>query len=262
MDREAFEFAAEHSAVVVGGTDSTVGLVGWGGAGGHGYLTGVYGMGADNFLEATVVLPNGEVIVANEYQNEDVFWAIRGGGAGTWGVITSVTVKAYPMPNTTFWSLTLSARNGTTAEQWYKEVAHVFADYPRLKSHGLSGYITLSGPPMMMTNAISAFDMSTETINEIAKPLTEWLESRNSTIEVDSQVSPFGKWINFYHYFNLTQSVGGGKNKVSASRLLPAKSLLDVDGVAEMLLNAGPGIDKPDVSAIGEPSYLTGIEAG
>jgi hypothetical protein len=248
MDREAFEFAAEHNAVVVGGTDSTVGLVGWGGGGGHGYLTGIYGMGADNFLEATIGLPNRDTIVANEYQNEDIFWAIRGGGAGTWGVVTSVTAKAYLMPNTTLWSLTLTAQNGTTAEQWYKEIAYVFADYPRLRSAGLSGYITLSGAPLMMTNAISAFDMSTEAIGEIISPLTTWLDSRNSTIEVTSQVFPFGKWINFYHYFNLTESVGGGQNKVSASRLLPAKSLMEVNAVAEMLLNVGPGTEKTDVS--------------
>ena len=84
MDREAFEFAAEHDVVVVGGTDGTVGLVGWGSAGGHGYLTGSYGMGADNFAEVTVVTPQGDIIVANEYQNSDIFWAIRGGGGGTW----------------------------------------------------------------------------------------------------------------------------------------------------------------------------------
>jgi hypothetical protein len=250
MDREAFEFAAEHNAVVVGGTDSTVGLMGWGGAGGHGYLTGVYGMGADNFLEATVVLPSGEVIVANEYQNKDVFWAIGGGGAGTWGVVTSITVKAYPMPDTTFVSVSMSARNGTTAEQWYEEVAHVLADYPRLKNAGLSGYITLGGPPLMMTNALFAYDMSLDTVQEILEPLTTWLGSRNSSVEVDSQVMPVGKWITFYHIFNLTEAAGGGDNQLSASRLLPAKSLLDVDAVARMLLNAGPGTEKTDVSVV------------
>ena len=44
QDREAFEAAAKHDHVVVGGTDSTVGLVGWLSGGGHGYLTGSYGM--------------------------------------------------------------------------------------------------------------------------------------------------------------------------------------------------------------------------
>lgn len=120
MDREAFEFAAEHDAVVVGGTDGTVGLVGWGSAGGHGYLTGLYGMGADNFVQATVVTPQGEIIVANKHQNSDYLWAIGGGGGGTWGVITSVTVNAYPMPTAATWSLSMKAQNGTSSSEWWK----------------------------------------------------------------------------------------------------------------------------------------------
>ena len=51
-------------------------------------------MGADSFVETTVVTPQGDIIVANEYQNSDIFLAIRGGGGGTWGVITSITVNS------------------------------------------------------------------------------------------------------------------------------------------------------------------------
>lgn len=248
MDREAFEFAASYDAIVVGGTDSTVGLVGWAGAGGHGYLTGVYGMGADNILEATIVLPDGDVVTANEHLNADVFWAVRGGGAGTWGVITSVTVKAYPMPSVVLWSLTLSARNGTTAADWYRNVAYVIADYPRLKEHGLSGYITLGGPPLMMTNAILAYDQPSNTIEEIAKPLKSWLETQNVSVEVTSQITPVGTFIDFFHMFNLTESVGGGPQTVTASRLLPARSFENLDSLADALINIGPGAEKVQVS--------------
>ncbi|KAJ5530564.1 hypothetical protein N7527_003957 [Penicillium freii] len=74
-----------------------VGVAGWATGGGHGVLTGVYGMGADNIIEATVVTPNGDLVTANECQNNDLFWAIRGGGGGTFGVILSPTVNAYQM---------------------------------------------------------------------------------------------------------------------------------------------------------------------
>jgi hypothetical protein len=100
----------------------------------------------------------------------------------------------------------------------------------------------------MMTNALFAYDMSTEAIQEILKPLTASLEAHNSTVEFTPSVTPLGKWIDFYHMFNLTEGAGGGDNKVSASRLLPAKSLMDEDAVAEMLFNAGPGTEKTDVS--------------
>lgn len=251
MDQEAFEFAAEYDAAVVGGTDSTVGLVGWGAAGGHGYLTAKYGMGADSFLQATVVTPSGNVIVANEHQNADVFWAMRGGGAGTWGVIVSVTLKAFPMPSTTFFSLTLSAQNGSSASNFYETVAHVLADYPRLRQNGVAGYITISGAPLIMTNALFVYDEPGSKIESLTKPLTNWLAARNSTVSVTAQAAPtIPRWIDFFHQFNLTESVGGGSTALSASRLLPTKSLTDVDSIAEFLEVHGPSPNEPEVRRI------------
>ena len=87
--------------------------------GGHSPLTGLYGTGADNVLAFEVVTADGEFVVANSTSHTDLFWALRGGGGSTFGVATSVTVKAHPdMPvtasrfsfssaqtsNETFWS--------------------------------------------------------------------------------------------------------------------------------------------------------------
>ncbi|KAJ5018350.1 FAD-linked oxidoreductase ZEB1 [Colletotrichum sp. SAR 10_99] len=116
QDDEAFRAAAEHEVVVVGGTNAKlistkdVGLVGWAVAGGHGWLTSEYGMGADSIIEATVVTPTGDIITANECQNSEIFWAIRGGGGGTFGVITELTVKAHPMPQATTWILNVDRK--------------------------------------------------------------------------------------------------------------------------------------------------------
>lgn len=227
MDREAFEFAAEHDVVVVGGTDGTVGLVGWGSAGGHGYLTGSYGMGADNFVEATVVTPQGDIIVANENQNSDIFWAIRGGGGGTWGVIISVTVNAYPMPTAQMWSLGLAPRNATKNSEWFEVVGRIFAELPQLKASGLQGYITVAGAPRGLTNAMFAYDQTKEMVEATIEPVLEYLRSQNSTIEVDTKIMSFPKWIDVYHLFNLTQATASGSGSISASRLLPANALTE-----------------------------------
>ena len=241
MDREAFEFAAEHDAVVVGGTDGTVGLVGWGSAGGHGYLTGSYGMGADNFLEATVVTPQGDIILVNEYQNSDIFWAIRGGGGGTWGVITSITVNAYPMPTALMWSLGLTPHNTTTNSEWYKIAGELFSRLPQLKESGLQGYITVNSAPRGLTNAMFAYDLSKETVEATIEPVIEYLRTQNSSIEVDTKVLSFPKWIDVYHLFNLTQATAGGGGGVSASRLLPAKALTEgTESLTRMLEAALP----------------------
>ena len=238
MDREAFEFAAEHDAVVVGGTDSTVGLVGWGSAGGHGYLTGSYGMGADNFVQATVVTPAGQIVVANEYQNSDLFWAIRGGGGGTWGVITSVTVNAYPMPTALMWSLSAEPLNANTTDdsEWYDLLGNLFSELPSLKEFGLQGYITVTASPVGLTSALFAYDQSKESVESKIEPLVQSLQSRNSTIKTSSKVLSFPKWIDVYHLFNLTQATAGGNGETSASRLLPAKALTDdLDDFTELV---------------------------
>jgi hypothetical protein len=47
-------------------------------------------------LQYTVVTPNGKVVVANKCQNSDLFWALRGGGGGTFGVVLDSTHKVEP----------------------------------------------------------------------------------------------------------------------------------------------------------------------
>jgi FAD binding domain len=73
-----YNASATSRRIVVGGGNPTVGLGGHIGGGGHGPLTSTYGMAADNVLQATVVTTTGLILVANDYQNQDIFWAIRG----------------------------------------------------------------------------------------------------------------------------------------------------------------------------------------
>ncbi|KAI8297834.1 FAD-linked oxidoreductase ZEB1 [Colletotrichum sp. SAR11_59] len=142
QDDEAFRAAAEHGVAVVGGTNAKlisakdVGLVGWAVAGGHGWLTSEYGMGADSIIEATVVTPTGDIITANECQNSDVFWAIRGSGGGTFGVITELTVKAHPMPQATTWILSVDKSPKTTVKDWWSLIADLHTELPALQAGG------------------------------------------------------------------------------------------------------------------------------
>lgn len=56
-------------------------------------MSTIHGMGADNVLQFTLITADGKSITADALNNADLFWALRGGGGSTWGVVTSVTGK-------------------------------------------------------------------------------------------------------------------------------------------------------------------------
>jgi FAD/FMN-containing dehydrogenase len=56
------------------------------------------GFGVDNILEVDIITPNGTFITANATSNSDLWWALRGGGGGNWGIITAVTYRAHSPP--------------------------------------------------------------------------------------------------------------------------------------------------------------------
>jgi FAD/FMN-containing dehydrogenase len=65
--------------------------------GGYGLTSRQYGMNCDNVVEVKMMLANGRVVVANETQNECVFWAVRGGTGGNFGVLLQITYRLHPI---------------------------------------------------------------------------------------------------------------------------------------------------------------------
>jgi FAD/FMN-containing dehydrogenase len=92
-----YEFAEANNITVVGGSSHTVGPVGgWISGGGHSALSNTLGLGVDNVLQMKTVLPNGTVITANRCQNQDIFYALRGGGGPAFGVNWEMSTRAHP----------------------------------------------------------------------------------------------------------------------------------------------------------------------
>src|SRR5438093_1152793 len=81
-----------------GGIISTTGIAGLTLGGGIGYLTRGAGLSLDNLISADVVLADGSFVTANANANQDLFWALRGGG-GNFGVVTSFQYKLQPLKN-------------------------------------------------------------------------------------------------------------------------------------------------------------------
>lgn len=89
---EVYAFADAHNVTFIGGYSSTVGVSGgWVQAGGHSVLSPVYGLGIDRVIEFESMTPDGKYRTANACKNTDLFWALRGGGGGTFGVVMEST---------------------------------------------------------------------------------------------------------------------------------------------------------------------------
>ncbi|KAG6361364.1 hypothetical protein INS49_009591 [Diaporthe citri] len=93
---ETHEAAAAEGYRAVGGECGSVGIAGgYSQGGGHSILNSKYGMGTDQVLEWEVVTARGEHLIATPEQNTDLYWALGGGGGGTYGVVLSMTTRLH-----------------------------------------------------------------------------------------------------------------------------------------------------------------------
>jgi ribonuclease T2 len=125
----------------VAGWIGTVGVTGWSLGGGHSPFGRSRGFGAENLVSLEVVTADGELVTANETSHPDLFWAMRGGGGSTWGVVTALTLKAYASPANGV-AMSLVTAFGNACEkglQGFESVARGYANWTNDLSSRFSG---------------------------------------------------------------------------------------------------------------------------
>ncbi|WP_373399336.1 FAD-binding protein [Algoriphagus halophilus] len=127
---------------VPAGIISTTGVGGLTLGGGVGYLSRKYGLTIDNLLEADMVLADGSFVTVNKNQNQDLFWAIRGGG-GNFGIVTSFKFQAHPVKTIiggpTLWPI----EQIDEIMEWY----HGFLNNSSEDLNGFIATMVIPGPP-------------------------------------------------------------------------------------------------------------------
>ncbi|MGA7837161.1 MAG: FAD-binding oxidoreductase [Ignavibacteriaceae bacterium] len=127
---------------VPAGIISTTGVGGLTLGGGVGYLSRKYGLTIDSILEVDVVLADGSFVRASAKENEDLYWAIRGGG-GNFGIITSFLFQGHPV-HTSFGGPTLWYIDKTEKIlKWYRN----FIQNAGEDLYGFFASLTIPGPP-------------------------------------------------------------------------------------------------------------------
>jgi FAD/FMN-containing dehydrogenase len=95
---QAYDAVSKAGRYVQGGGCTTVGVAGLIQSGGFGTFSKRYGMAAAGLIEAEVVTADGMVRIANACTNPDLFWALKGGGGGSFGVVTRLTLRTRELP--------------------------------------------------------------------------------------------------------------------------------------------------------------------
>ena len=112
--------AAEHDLAGLAGSSGTVGVVGYSLGGGVGWLGRKYGLACNSVLAVEIVTADGRLRRVDADDEPELFWALRGGGGGSFGVVTALEFALYPVTlvegGTLFWPL---ERAGEVLDAWW-----------------------------------------------------------------------------------------------------------------------------------------------
>jgi FAD/FMN-containing dehydrogenase len=134
----AYGVAEQAGYTVVGGSAGSVSACGgFVLGGGHSVSSPEFGLAVDNVLSFSVVLAGGSLVEASACSHPDLFWALRGGGGGSFGVLISVTYKLHPRNPVTGLTLVLSLLQGPASAQLISDA--LLASLPGM--HARSGVV-------------------------------------------------------------------------------------------------------------------------
>jgi hypothetical protein len=191
---DAYQVLAKTGRYVQGGGCTSVGAAGgFTQGGGFGSFSRRFGTAAGNVLEVEVVTASGEILAVNAARHPDLFWALRGGGGGTFGVVSKVTMRTHPMPTT------LSAVNGTIRaardDDFRALMQELVTLVPRLCDAHWGEQIRLNAGNTADFSLL-ALDLNDDAAHALWDPFLDWVAMRSDACDSDVFVAtvPFDRF--------------------------------------------------------------------
>lgn len=176
--------AAKAGRYVQGGGCLTVGVAGFTQGGGFGSLSKQFGTGAASLIEAEVVTADGRVRIANAHQDPDLFFALRGGGGGTFGVVTRLTLKTHVLPPTI--GAALFSVEAASDRAWRALVERIVAFYASDLFNPLWGEQLRFDPGRKLSVTMVCNSLSQAQIESVWRPFLAWIAERPADYRLTS----------------------------------------------------------------------------
>ncbi|KAH7165981.1 hypothetical protein EDB81DRAFT_918197 [Dactylonectria macrodidyma] len=259
---EAYKAAFDNGVTIVGGEGQSVGVIGgFIQGGGHSPLSAIYGLACDQVLAFEVVTADGRFVTASAESNPDLFWSIRGGGGGTYGVVTSAIVKAHPKI-TAVSSINFSITSGTgniTDAMFWKALHSYWKRFPEFaRDNANYEYFIIANIGTGYSFTMSPWfapGMTVDELKELVAPMfAEWAELG---IEVDPV---YKQYDDFYPAWqgSFPLEPWGSSTIRQASRLFPYNNW-DNDTIIQETLDVVKGTIEDGLYFIGFNTF-TGVE--
>ena len=190
-------------------------------------------MAADNIVELAAVLPNGTHILIAPQSDPDLFWAFRGGGGSTFGVVLSITVKVHPKIHMTVsqWSFSSS---GSISNATFWEATRIYLEHvPALMDSGSQAFTAIKPTDGILKFTMTSFvapNLTVAEYDDLMRPFFTRLVKLGITVEQNTTFheSYLGAWQRAFPKarapYDPTRSVSA-----TGSRLIPRKNIEDPD---------------------------------
>ncbi|XP_002961034.2 uncharacterized FAD-linked oxidoreductase ARB_02478 [Selaginella moellendorffii] len=223
---ELYRAADAHGKAIAGAQCSSVGAAGgYPQAAGHSPLSPKYGLSADNVLQYKVVTADGKLVVANACQNKDLFWALRGGGGGTFGVVVSVTHATHPaLKSLQFASYVVGAN---TSESFELVVTEFVKSNPGLSQDGWGGFFLIAKRALIVQYLLP--DKNSSFAQSSFDPFLS--EARGiAGVSVNGAMQSFSSYLKWHEAVQCSKSgcsFATGSSELLVSRLIPSSTFSD-----------------------------------
>ena len=153
-----------------------------------------YGLAADQVLELEVVLANGTVVTANACQHPALFWALRGGGGSTYGIVTSMTSRIYPVLPINFARLQVEVVEEDKARESMQDlITSLGSHQSNLSKSGVAGYNFVYEGAFTSVQIVA--DEDGHVLRSVFQPFVDVLsaDDRMNVTQVEVSAAPSGK---------------------------------------------------------------------